>query len=158
MRIHVHLRVRDLEASTRFYSALFGMEPTFRRHDYAKWSLEKPHLNLAIVASRNGSGLGHLGLEAGSPDELRELRARAARTDGPLRDEGETICCYARSDKSWLDDPAGVPWEVFYTHGLAEEATSAAASPAGTAEGSRCCGPECCGDQPESSSQPAGCC
>ena len=30
-------------------------------------------------------------------------------------DEGETTCCYARSDKHWVTDPQGIAWEQFHT-------------------------------------------
>ena len=32
-------------------------------------------------------------------------------------EEGETTCCYAQSEKSWIDDPQGVQWETFLTTG-----------------------------------------
>ena len=31
--------------------------------------------------------------------------------------EAGAHCCYARSDKEWLEDPAGVTWEAFHTYG-----------------------------------------
>jgi len=30
---------------------------------------------------------------------------------------GQTTCCYAKSEKSWIDDPAGIAWEAFHTNG-----------------------------------------
>jgi hypothetical protein len=32
-------------------------------------------------------------------------------------EQGETTCCYAKSEKSWIDDPAGIAWETFFTTG-----------------------------------------
>ena len=32
-----------------------------------------------------------------------------------LLDEGETTCCYARSEKHWVTDPQGIAWEAFHT-------------------------------------------
>jgi lactoylglutathione lyase len=32
-----------------------------------------------------------------------------------LLDEGETTCCYARSEKHWVTDPQGIAWEHFHT-------------------------------------------
>ncbi len=43
--------------------------------------------------------------------------ARSLATSTPLLEEGATTCCYARSEKSWVNDPAGVAWEVFHTTG-----------------------------------------
>jgi hypothetical protein len=37
-------------------------------------------------------------------------------------DEMDTTCCYARQDKIWVRDPDGTPWEIFVTHGDAEDA------------------------------------
>jgi hypothetical protein len=34
-------------------------------------------------------------------------------------EEGQTTCCYAKSEKSWIADPDGVVWEAFLTHGEA---------------------------------------
>ena len=36
-RFHVHVAVHDLKQSVRFYSALFGAQPTVEKPDYAKW-------------------------------------------------------------------------------------------------------------------------
>jgi hypothetical protein len=30
-------------------------------------------------------------------------------------DEGDTTCCYARSEKHWVTDPQGIAWEQFHT-------------------------------------------
>ena len=32
-------------------------------------------------------------------------------------ERGQTRCCYAKSEKSWIDDPAGISWETFLTSG-----------------------------------------
>ena len=48
-------------------------------------------------------------------DELVELKARAQAADMALQDEGETTCCYARSEKHWVTDPQGIAWEHFHT-------------------------------------------
>ena len=36
-------------------------------------------------------------------------------------DEMDTTCCYAKQDKIWVRDPDGTPWELFATHGDAEQ-------------------------------------
>jgi len=119
-RLHVSLKVADLEDAIAFYSTLFAAEPTMRKPDYAKWMLEDPRVNFSIVADgRGGAGIEHLGIQAESPEELEELRARIARTQGRVVDAGETTCCYHDSDKSWVTDAQGVSWEAFYTSGEA---------------------------------------
>ena len=32
-------------------------------------------------------------------------------------DQTGTSCCYAKSDKYWIEDPQGVAWETFHTLG-----------------------------------------
>ncbi len=36
-RFHAHVAVHDLKQSIRFYSALFGMQPSVEKPDDAKW-------------------------------------------------------------------------------------------------------------------------
>lgn len=114
------LRVADLDASIAFYSALLDAEPAVRKDDYAKWMIDDPRLNFSIAQRGGPLGIEHLGLEAESPAELDDLRGRIDRADGTVRHEGETTCCYANSDKTWVVDPQGVAWEAFFTHGESE--------------------------------------
>lgn len=137
-RMHIHVGVDDLDRGIRFYSALFGAEPVKIRPDYAKWMLDDPGINFAISTRAASGGVDHLGLQADGESELDELRERLARAGMAVFDEGETVCCYARSDKTWVQDPAGIPWEVYRTMAEAEvyaEAEQAAGEQA-------CCTPE----------------
>ena len=45
------------------------------------------------------------------------MYARLQKAKRPVLEEGETVCCYAQSEKSWIDDPQGVRWETFLTTG-----------------------------------------
>lgn len=119
-RMHVMLRVKDLDEATRFYSALFDAEPTTQKPDYAKWMLDDPRVNFSIAEKDDDFGIEHLGIQAETPGELSELRARIDRAGGTVNNEGETTCCYANSDKTWVVDQQGVSWEAFYTSGEAE--------------------------------------
>jgi len=114
-RFHVHAHVDDLQASIAFYSKMFGAEPTRVETDYAKWMVEDPRLNFAISTRGGKPGIDHLGVQADSDEELAELKARASAAGLALLDEGETTCCYARSDKHWVTDPQGIAWEHFRT-------------------------------------------
>lgn len=116
-RLHVHVGVNDLDQSIRFYSALFAVEPTVRKSDYAKWMLDDPRVNFAISTRPNGGGVRHLGIQVESAEELQEVYARLKQADGPTFEEGDTTCCYAKSEKSWISDPQGVAWETFHTTG-----------------------------------------
>ena len=143
-RMHVNLHVRDLDASIRFYSSLFGAPPAVLKHDYAKWMLEDPRVNFAICAAEGPAGLKHLGVQAETREELAQLRARLPGTGGSIREEGETVCCYAQSDKTWVTDQQGVVWEMFYTHGSAESLTAAGPAADAGPSATSCCAPRCC--------------
>jgi len=116
-RFHVHVAVDDLEQSIRFYSALFAAEPSVIKADYAKWMLDDPRVNFAISTRGRQSGLDHLGIQAESSEELKEIYARLHKAGGTVIGQGQTNCCYAKSEKSWIDDPAGISWETFHTTG-----------------------------------------
>ncbi len=114
-RFHVHLHVDDLAASIAFYKRLFAAEPVRIEADYAKWMLEDPGINFAISTRGAKPGIGHLGFQTDTEEELAELRSRAQAADMVLLDEGTTTCCYARSEKHWITDPQGIAWEHFHT-------------------------------------------
>jgi catechol 2,3-dioxygenase-like lactoylglutathione lyase family enzyme len=116
-RLHVHVSVRDLPSSVRFYSELFGAEPAVRKSDYAKWMLDDPRVNFAISQRDGKPGVQHLGIQVEDHAELSEIFQRLRRAEGPVFEEGETTCCYAHSEKSWISDPQGVQWEAFLTTG-----------------------------------------
>jgi catechol 2,3-dioxygenase-like lactoylglutathione lyase family enzyme len=116
-RMHVHVSVRDLEASVRFYSTLFAAIPTVLKEDYAKWMLDDPRVNFAISARDAPAGIEHLGIQVADADELHEVYERLEKADAPVLEEGETVCCYAKSQKSWIEDPQGIRWETFLTSG-----------------------------------------
>jgi predicted enzyme related to lactoylglutathione lyase len=138
-RFHVHLNVTDLDASVRFYSALFAREPSVRKADYAKWMLDEPRVNFAISNQGRAPGVDHLGLQADSADELAELGRRLEAAGGAVLPEDATVCCYARSDKAWTTDPQGTRWETFHTFG---EATTYYAAGAACATDGAACSPQ----------------
>ena len=114
-RLHIHVGVERLEESIRFYSTLFGAEPIKIKSDYAKWLLDNPHVNFAISTRVKHKGIDHLGIQVEDESELTEVRERLKVGDLAVAEEGETTCCYARSEKSWVQDPAGIPWEAYRT-------------------------------------------
>jgi catechol 2,3-dioxygenase-like lactoylglutathione lyase family enzyme len=116
-RFHVHLAVPDLEQSISFYKRLFGLEPTVRKPDYAKWMLDDPRVNFAISQrGRITTGLNHLGLQVESAEELAGVRERFATANGAhVVDQPGASCCYAKSDKHWVTDPQGIAWEAFHS-------------------------------------------
>ncbi|OYT21401.1 MAG: hypothetical protein CCU26_01865 [Nitrospira sp. UW-LDO-01] len=99
--------------------------------------------------------MDHLGIQVDDTSELDEVRGRIKSAALPAFGEGETVCCYAKSDKTWVQDPAGVAWETYRTM---EDVQTYGTNPVMTE--SACCTPEamgtpnCCGP----SEQTAGCC
>lgn len=159
-RLHVHVGVDDLAQSMRFYSTLFGAEPTVAKLDYAKWMLEDPRVNFAISSDRHASkGVEHLGIQVENAAELAEVYDRLKAADRPVLEEGATTCCYAKSEKSWIADPQGVVWEAFLTSG---ESTVYGGSPelAGPSAASANAAPEaCCApSMPDAKSSAVSCC
>ena len=116
-RMHVHVAVENLGQSIGFYSALFDAQPAVIKPDYAKWMLDDPRVNFAISTRGRQPGLDHLGIQVENEDELHEVYARLRKAGGTVIEQGETSCCYAKSEKSWIDDPAGISWETFHTTG-----------------------------------------
>ena len=158
-RMHVNLRVSDLERSVAYYTKLWNRPPTKRRDEYAKWSLAEPAVNFALTVAdaHHPAGVEHLGVEVTEQTHLSEALTRAEAA-GEVFVEGRVTCCYADSSKGWARDPDGVAWELFLTHGDAEErggggpgGTSVALAeqrPVGVGAGERkaeaCCASDCC--------------
>jgi catechol 2,3-dioxygenase-like lactoylglutathione lyase family enzyme len=116
-RFHVHVSVRDIEESVRFYSTLFSASPSVLEREYAKWMLDDPRVNFAISTRSGAPGIDHLGIEAETADELAELGARLDAAGQAVVPEAGAECCHARSDKFWSEDPQGTRWEAFHTIG-----------------------------------------
>jgi catechol 2,3-dioxygenase-like lactoylglutathione lyase family enzyme len=145
-RFHVHVGVKDLESSIRFYSALFGAEPTVTKSDYAKWMVNDPRINFAISRRGEQIGVNHLGLQVDSNEELEALRTQAGSAELAAVAEKGGNCCYARSDKYWYTDPQGVAWETYHTLNQVEffgsdADTAVAKASCGSESQSSCCAP-----------------
>lgn len=174
-RFHVHLAVPDLRASIEFYTKLFGAEPAIRKDDYAKWMLDDPRLNFAISSRGARSGLNHLGLQADSPDELADIGTHFSNADSATAiAEPNAHCCYALSDKHWVQDPQGIRWEAFHSldsipmfgaeapHEARRAAgrcgSTSAAQPVATTAQSRCCEQSAAGEPAAAEGARDGCC
>jgi predicted enzyme related to lactoylglutathione lyase len=142
-RMHVHVAVEDIERSIGFYSALFAATPAVVKPDYAKWMLEDPRVNFAISTRGRQPGLDHLGIQVENQDELQDVHARLRKAGGNIIDQGQTSCCYAKSEKSWIDDPAGISWETFLTTGASTDyGDGSGEGEARVAHEKSCCAPE----------------
>lgn len=115
-RTHIHIFVQNLQENINYYSTLFNTEPTFVDKNYAQWKLDNPALNFAISYNADTQGIHHLGIEMESPDALKATTEQLLSNGFTAREQKNTECCYARSDKSWPQDPQGVLWEIFYNH------------------------------------------
>ncbi|MGH8028312.1 MAG: hypothetical protein ACREO3_00105, partial [Arenimonas sp.] len=81
----------------------------------------------------------HLGIQAETTAALEAIGDRLKAADKVAFAEAGTTCCYAQSDKYWAEDPQGIQWESFHTHG---EATTYYAPVDGTpVDGAVCCAP-----------------
>jgi catechol 2,3-dioxygenase-like lactoylglutathione lyase family enzyme len=116
-RLHVHVAVHDIPQSIGFYSALFAAEPSVVKEDYAKWMLDDPRVHFAISTRGRQPGLDHLGIQVEDAGELQEVYGRLRTAGAEVVEQGQTACCYAKSEKSWIEDPAGISWETFLTTG-----------------------------------------
>ena len=114
-RMHLHVSVDDLGKSIAFYSRLFGTAPSVEKSDYAKWMLEDPLVNFAISQRGAKVGLDHIGIQVDHDEELGEIRARLEAADMHIVTQADTTCCYAKSDKHWVQDPSGLAWETYHT-------------------------------------------
>ena len=97
-RLHIHVAVADLPQSIGFYSALFDAAPAVTKADYAKWMLDDPRVNFAISTRGRESGLDHLGIQVENLSELHEVYARLKKAGGAVIEQGQTACCYAKSE------------------------------------------------------------
>ena len=113
----------------------------------------------AAVGSISSTTTVDIGAHPGSDwykGELDEVYARLHHAGGDVIEQGETNCCYAKSEKSWIDDPAGISWETFLTSGESIDYGDGS----GERE-ARIARAACCGTAPDSSAasdQTASCC
>ena len=114
-RFHVHVAVPNLQDSIRFYSTIFGSEPSVLKSDYAKWMLDDPRVNFAISERGQTPGINHLGFQVDSDAELQTLHSQLQAAGSDVLEEKGVSCCYVKADKYWVTDPAGVPWETFHS-------------------------------------------
>jgi len=151
-RVHLNLAVRDIDASVRFYAALFGREPAKRRDDYANWRLDDPGLMLSLVTATETGPRGeeHMGIEL---DDLAALGRMQSQIEGrglAVRPEEGAVCCYATAEKFWVTDPDGNPWEFWVKTGEADVMHAVPEA---------CCAPEAEAEaSPDVEARSGGCC
>ena len=122
-RVHVGIKVDNIEKAVDFYTRLFGTEPSLVRPDYAKWMLDDPFLNFSIDVHGEGkAGSAHFGIQVTSEEELEQMRAQIDGAGLARQDQKDLVCGYQLQHKSWVTGPDGVMWEAFFTEGVVEGA------------------------------------
>lgn len=141
-RVQLAINVSDLESSIAFYSDLLSVEPAKVREGYANFVVEDPPLKLVLmeqVAAR-GSGiagaLNHLGIEVETADQVALSAAHLSERGMTIDLRENTVCCHALQNKVWVNDPDGVPWEIYTVLADVEESRARE-----TSIGDRCVGP-----------------
>ena len=151
-RVQLALNVTDIDAATRFYSDLFGVEPAKQRPGYANFVVADPPLKLVLFEHPTAaSPLNHLGVEVPTSAGVVAAadRFRAVGLSHNMTESDR--CCHAVQDKVWVDAP-DVPlgaWE-FYTvlaDDPGDDATDAQSTCCSTAASQS--GPCCGGESPE---------
>jgi catechol 2,3-dioxygenase-like lactoylglutathione lyase family enzyme len=134
-RVQLALNVNDIDEAVTFYTKLFGTEPAKRRPGYANFAVAEPPLKLVLLENPGqGGSLNHLGVEVADTDTVDAEQTRLAAAGLTSVDERNTVCCYAKQDKFWVQGPSGGDnWE-FYTV-LEDSATFY-----GGDDGPACCG------------------
>jgi hypothetical protein len=141
-RFHVHVAVDNLADSIKFYSGMFAAAPSVVKPDYAKWMLDDPRINFAISQRNREAGVNHLGIQVESADELADMQQRLTGLQTGMVAEAGAACCYAKSDKYWVEDPSGVPWETFHTLDSIPVYGANAGSGEPPSDAAACCVPE----------------
>ena|SRR5579871_5263268 len=115
VKTHLSLNVTDVERSTKWYEAFFGVAAHKRRPGYANFDLDAPALKLALNQHDSGTGgpLNHLGILVPSTEEVHAAKARLEEAGLVTFSEENVTCCYALQDKIWVRDPDGNAWEVY---------------------------------------------
>jgi len=135
MKVHISLNVSDIEKSVDFYTRMFGTDPMkliksegeevkvpgseteieIPKSGYAKFDIADPPLNLALNERgvEAGGSLSHLGLQVDTSEKVHEFKQRWTDAGLVTADEMDVTCCYARQDKTWVQDPDGNEWEAF---------------------------------------------
>jgi catechol 2,3-dioxygenase-like lactoylglutathione lyase family enzyme len=119
-RVHIHLKVRDLEASREFYQRFLGVAPAKLKPDQVKFLPNFAPVNLVLSTAHRGEIAGgfvnHLGIEVDSAATVEHHLARVKAAGLKTREQLNVNCCYANQSKFWVIDPDGVEWELYHVN------------------------------------------
>jgi catechol 2,3-dioxygenase-like lactoylglutathione lyase family enzyme len=152
-RVQLALNVNNIDEAVAFYTKLFGTGPAKRRPGYANFAVTEPPLKLVLLENPGqGGSLNHLGVEVADIDTVDAEQARLTAAGLTSVDERNSVCCYARQDKFWVQGPSdGDNWE-FYT--VLEDSETFY----GEDDGPACCGGSAAGQASDTAPAAAPCC
>ena len=110
-RIHVSLRTADLEATTAFYTQLFGEAPDKVRPGYRRFAPAGVPVLLALMEGE--PGVDHFGIRVDDVGAASAAWARLQESGVALDPSEGVVCCHATKSEAWLADPDGRGWEVY---------------------------------------------
>ena len=118
-RVQLALNVSNLNDAIEFYSKMFNTKPAKVREGYANFAIADPPLKLVLMERSVGDTsefhhLNHLGVELENSALVDESIERFENLGLVEKIEKDTVCCYAKQDKVWVQSPDNAPWE-FYT-------------------------------------------
>jgi catechol 2,3-dioxygenase-like lactoylglutathione lyase family enzyme len=118
-RVQLALNVSNLDEAIEFYSKMFNAKPAKVREGYANFAIAEPPLKLVLIerAADDTSEfhhLNHLGVELEDSVQVDQSIERFENLGLVAKIEKDTVCCYAKQDKVWVQSPDDAPWE-FYT-------------------------------------------
>lgn len=118
-RVQLALNVKNLDEAIAFYSKMFNTQPAKVRKGYANFAIADPPLKLVLMERPSGDTsefhhLNHLGVELENASLVDESIERFENLGLVEKVEKDTVCCYAKQDKVWVQSPDDAPWE-FYT-------------------------------------------
>jgi catechol 2,3-dioxygenase-like lactoylglutathione lyase family enzyme len=118
-RVQLALNVSNLDEAIEFYSKMFNTAPAKVREGYANFAIVDPPLKLVLMEQAGMPKgefhhLNHLGVELENSELVDQSIARFEDLGLVDKVEKDTVCCYAKQDKVWVQSPDDAPWE-FYT-------------------------------------------
>lgn len=115
---HLSLRVNDLERSTAFYSAFFGVPAKDRTARYSTFIVPHLCLNLVLLVNDRGEALDtyslyHLGLGVAGKAEVVAAHHAAVAAGAEIVKPPRTTWRGTPLHELWLRDPNGYLIEVY---------------------------------------------
>jgi catechol 2,3-dioxygenase-like lactoylglutathione lyase family enzyme len=113
---HLAIRVKDLERTTRFYTAVFDMEIMYNEPTFVQLTTKDASDILVFelhdaVESMHTGGIIHFGFRLRDPDSIDEMHQRILSAGGELIEQGEFV---PGSPYLFCKDPDGYVVEVWY--------------------------------------------